>query len=208
MLMTFLVIQKNDVSSRVVIQKLNIDNFPERINDYTAVEDIIMQDSVIKELNTDVFVYREYENNKSQQIDLYIGYYGTKKGGRTGHNPYGCYPGGGWSIIEDSTVSLPVVIKGKRKEVTVNSLLVKKGGYNELVYFWYQSNGDKILSTGIEMNIHRFKSLLLYHRNDGAFVRVSTPVGTNLSETEQRIKTFVQQLIPMLDQYWPVEVET
>ena len=208
MLMTFLVIQKNDVSSRVVIQKLNIDNFPERINDYAAVEDITMQDSVIRELNTDAFIYRVYENNKSQQIDLYIGYYGTKKGGRTGHNPYGCYPGGGWSIIEDSAISLPVVIKGKSKEVTVNSLLVKKGAYNELVYFWYQSDGDKILSTGVEMNIHRFKSLLLYHRNDGAFVRVSTPVGTDLPETEKRIKTFVQQLIPMLDQYWPVEVET
>lgn len=208
MLLTFVTVQKVDIADRVVIQALNLDHFPAQIDDYASVEDITMQDSVIKELDTDAFIYREYENDKSQKIILYIGYYGTKKGGRTGHNPYGCYPGGGWSIIEDSNVSLPIIIKGKKREVTLNSLLVKKGSYNELVYFWYQSSGDEVLSSGIGMNIHRFKSRLFYHRNDGAFVRVSTPVGNNLAETEKRIKTFIQNLIPMLEQYWPVEVET
>ncbi len=56
---------------------------------------------IINELDTDVYVARNYMN-ENYLITLYIGYYGTKKGGRTGHNPNSCYPSSGWSIFSDT----------------------------------------------------------------------------------------------------------
>ena len=207
MLLTFFIVRHADIGEDIVIQTINLDKFPSQIGDYRAVKDIILQDSVIYELNTDAFVFRDYVDDEGHNMTLYIGYYGTRKGGRTGHNPYGCYPGGGWSILEDSTVLLPVRFNHEEKKVQINALLARKRDYTERVFFWYQSSANHVLSSGIEMNMHRFKSRLVYRRNDGAFVRVSSPIGYNPQETEQKIRNFSRLVVQVLEQYWPVEIE-
>jgi EpsI family protein len=74
---------------------------------FKATEDSF-SDAVYKELNADMHVYRHYRSDDGRQVDLYIGYYGTAKGGRTPHNPYGCLPGAGWGIVEDQRIDLIV----------------------------------------------------------------------------------------------------
>jgi len=43
-------------------------------------------------------VYRRYADADGRVIQLYIGYYGTAKGGRPSHVPQYCYTGHGYSI--------------------------------------------------------------------------------------------------------------
>jgi EpsI family protein len=189
--------------SEPVVVKTNLENLPIQIAGYRAREDFF-PDSVYKELNADRHVYRHYRNNDGKQVDLYIGYYGTAKGGRTPHNPYGCLPGAGWGIVDSKMVRLKTTYYAGG--VTINYILARKGETYESVLHWYQSAGDKVLSTGIQQNIERFIGRTFYNRNDGAFVRVSVfGREENLQESNLLVKSFAEEVLDLLPRYWPEE---
>jgi EpsI family protein len=183
----------------------NLENLPMAIGGYIGSEDRFSQ-AVYDELNADRNIYRHYRNEQGDQIDLYIGYYGTAKGGRTPHNPYACLPGAGWAIVKTGKVALsPPYLK---ERVEVNHIMAVKGKHVESIIHWYQSSGTKVLSSGISQNIHRFFSRVLFNRNDGAFVRISTLTPLDrIEDADDRILAFAQEVISLLPEYWPVECE-
>lgn len=186
-----------------IVVKTNLENLPMEIAGYKATEDFF-PDSVYKELNADRHVYRHWRNNDGRQVDLYIGYYGTAKGGRTPHNPYGCLPGAGWGIVDSKMVSLKTTYYPEG--VTINYILARKGETYESVLHWYQSAGNKVLSTGIQQNIERFIGRTFYNRNDGAFVRVSVfGKEEHLEEADLLTKSFAEKILDLLPEYWPIE---
>ena len=137
-----------------VVVRTNLEQIPMEIAGFTATEDSLSQ-AVYDELNADTHVYRHYRSADGRQVDLYIGYYGTAKGGRTPHNPYACFPSSGWTIIEAKTDSLdPGDDRNYSDEVPVNYMLVKNGESYNVVLHWYQSDGNKVLATGFQKNIH------------------------------------------------------
>jgi EpsI family protein len=205
-LITFVFILRSQTGANVDVIRKNLEKLPIYIGSYRGF-DLPMEGSIIRELDTDVYIFRGYTEANGSRIVVYVGYYGTKKGGRTGHNPDACYPASGWSIINASTEIIPVSFNGKGQNVTLNRLDVKMGERSELVYHWYQSDRDMVLQSGIDQNLHRLKSRLLHNRNDGAFVRVSAPIQNSTEETRQKLIAFIQHLYPLLAQYWPVEME-
>jgi len=186
-----------------VVVKTNLENLPMEIAGYKATEDFF-SDAVYKELNADRHIYRDYRSPEGRQIDLYIGYYGTAKGGRTAHNPYGCLPGSGWGILETRQEALKT--KKYAGGVAINYILACKGETYESVLHWYQSAGNKVLSTGIQANVERFIGRTFYNRNDGAFVRVSVfGKEENLQEADMLLKSFAGKVLDLLPDYWPIE---
>lgn len=184
-----------------VVTRTNLENLPMQIDAYSATEDSF-PDSVYEELNADLHLYRHYRKPGGSVISLYIGYYGTAKGGRTGHNPYACLPGAGWGIIQTGKVSLT----NRDDEATVNSLTAQKGDLYECVLHWYQSDKDKVLTTGIQQNIQRLKGRIIHNRNDGAFVRLTIlNQGDDLSQAEIDLKAFAEKVLTLLPLYWPEE---
>ncbi len=186
-----------------VVIKTNLENLPTEIAGYRATEDFF-PDSVYKELNADRHVYRHYRNGDGKQVDVYIGYYGTAKGGRTAHDPYGCLPGAGWGILETGQEALRT--EKYPAGVAINYILARKGEAYETVLHWYQSAGNKVLSTGIQANVERFIGRTFYNRNDGAFVRVSVyGKEENLQEAGLLVKSFAAKVLDLLPDYWPLE---
>lgn len=185
-----------------VIVATNIDNLPRNILDYSAIENSFSK-AVYDELNADIHVYRNYRAINKSQIDLYIGYYGTEKGGRTPHNPNACFSSAGWAIIKAKRFSL------RQIEKNVNLLILKKGDIINIVFHWYQSEKDKILATGIQQNFQRLIGKILHNRNDGAFVRVSCYAsGENYQKEITELEIFTEKLIHILSNYWPEERES
>lgn len=181
----------------------NLEKIPNVIAGYQGTEDRFSQ-AVYDELNADTHVYRHYRKSQGDQIDLYIGYYGTAKGGRTGHNPYACFPSSGWGIIETDTVKL--ADQNYQKDIHVNYMLTKKEDTYIAIFHWYQSVGTKVLETGMQQNIQRFLGKVLYNRNDGAFVRVSTVTRSgDIDEAKRTISAFSEEILKLLPTYWPVE---
>jgi EpsI family protein len=182
-----------------VVVKTNLENLPMRIEGYHATEDSFSE-GVYRELNADKHVYRHYRSPDGKEIDLYIGYYGTAKGGRTGHNPNACFSGAGWALVDSTKVSL-----GRPRDPEVNRLVTYKSGTYEVVLHWYQCAG-KVVSTGWRQNIYRFLGLLFHNRNDGAFVRVSVATDRqHLGQATDTAKAFAERVVALLPQYWPEE---
>ncbi len=192
------------VGTDVVVLKKNLDSLPRIINKMYSV-DIPIDEAVLKELDPDVYIYRNYLSDEGRTINVYIGYYGTRKGGRSSHNPDACYPGSGWAIISENKATVPVENGTRRKGIVVNTFRVAKGGEQQLVYHWYQTDRSTVTATGIQQNLNRFKNRLLHNRDDGAFIRVSTVMLNNYLQAKKDIESFIGQLYPILVQYWPQE---
>jgi EpsI family protein len=192
-----------------VVIATNLENIPMEIAGFKATEDSFPE-SVYKELNADKHVYRHYRSDDGRQVDLYIGYYGTAKGGRTPHNPFGCLPGAGWGIVKSHKVQLTAhrspLTKYYPHGVEVNYILSQKGTIYDVVLHWYQSDRKKILSTGIQSNIQRFLGRTFYNRNDGAFIRVSvTSDQSHINEAKKLAKFFAEKILALIPNYWPIE---
>jgi EpsI family protein len=187
-----------------VVVQTNLENLPMVISGYTAKEDSFSE-AVYKELNADKHVYRHYISQDGDQVDLYIGYYGTAKGGRTGHNPYACLPGGGSAIVDTDVIYLKQTATGK--SVPINYVLARKDGTNTILLHWYQTAGEKVVSTGLSQNIERFKGRVLHNRNDGAYVQVTTATYSENDVQKNRAGAvqFAENVLNLLPGYWPVE---
>jgi EpsI family protein len=185
-----------------VVVETNLEKIPRKVAGYEGIEDSFPE-SVYRELNADRHIYRHYIDSDGVRIDLYIGYYGTAKGGRTGHNPYACFPGTGWGIIKTDKTN----IRYRNKKAPVNLMVAQKGNVYETVCHWYQSNKDKVLATGIQQNIQRFISRIKYNRDDGAFVRISMRSDKdNIELARKKTLQFATKIVSILPQYWPVEI--
>ena len=129
-----------------VVVATNLENLPMEIAGFKATEDFF-PDSVYKELDADKHVYRHYRSEDGRQVDLYVGYYGTAKGGRTGHNPYACLPGAGWGIVE-----------ARKVQLTAHSLLnITRMMFRSTMYWHVKATHMRPCFTGI--NLIRTRSL-------------------------------------------------
>ncbi len=202
--------------SDVVVARVNLDHLPRQILGLEGRDDRF-DESVYRVLNADYSLLREYRGGAHPAVWLYIGYYGTAKGGRPSHVPQACYTGQGFSIVEWTKVPVlspepsrpvPSRVEGRASPEPsrrVNKMHVKRGNEHQLVLFWHQSR-DTVLADGIEQNLHRLKNRLLYNRDDGAFVRISTGmVPGREDEAVALLQDFAGELLSLLPAYWPEE---
>ena len=69
-------------------------------------EDVPVDDDVARMLRADFNVQRAYRHSLGDVVFLYVGYYGTARGGRPEHTPWVCYPSTGWEILASRVVSV------------------------------------------------------------------------------------------------------
>jgi EpsI family protein len=181
----------------------NLENLPMEIAGFNGREDSFPQ-GVYDALPADLHVYRHYRSLGGKSLSLYLGYYGTAKGGRTGHNPYACLPGSGWGIVETGTVE--VHPSYYPQGVKVNYVVASKDGVNNVMLHWYQTAGTRVLATGLQQNIRRFEGRVLGNRNDGAYVQVNTlALEPEIPSALGMTRDFATEVLELLPEYWPEE---
>ena len=79
-LATFILLQNIHIGRDVVVTRTGIESIPYTIDGLKAI-DVALDDAVVKELDTDVYLFRNYHSDQGRVINLYIGYSGTRKGG-------------------------------------------------------------------------------------------------------------------------------
>ena len=119
------------------------------------------------------------------------------------YSPATCLPGGGWIFIQAEAVKLPFKLKDKGL-MPVNRALMEKSGTRQLTYYWFPQRG-RILTNAYQLKIYAFWDALTSQRTDGALVRVMTPVYEfeALEDAEKRLQGFVEEVVPVLDEYLP-----
>jgi EpsI family protein len=177
-----------------------LNQLPDRIDGWRG-RDLPMDSAVEAELGAEVNLQRAYVHPTRDVIWLYVGYYGTGRGGRPEHTPRGCYTGAGWSIVDQRTLDVD-----REGRLRVNEFLVERQGERRLVHFWFRSHRRTGMLGGIDQNIDRLLGRLLDRRADGALVRLSSPVGeSDVVPTRSRLLAFASRLDPLLAERWPRE---
>ena len=164
--------------------------------------DLPLASVVESELRADFNFQRTYLTRSGDKIWLYVGYYGTARGGRPEHTPRGCYTGAGWGIESSRIVEID-----SNDEFRANEYLIEQRGEQRLVHFWYRSYRRTGLLGGLDQNIDRLLGRLLDGRADGALVRISTPISENdTTAARGRLLSFASLLDPLLGKHWPIEL--
>ena len=174
---------------------------PSQMGSWRAVEDLPMEPAVEAELGADLNLQRIYIGPAAAPVWLYIGYYGTNRGGRPDHTPQACYPGQGWAISETRVLDVSSAAK-----LRVNEYLVERQGDRQLVHFWYRSYLRTGMLGGLDQNLDRMIGRIAHGRADGALIRLSTTIGPEGEvEARSRLIAFASELEPLLGPHWPAE---
>ncbi len=186
----------------IIPQRPPLSSFPDQLGGWTG-SDVAMEKETLDVLGPGDFLLRVYRNDSQRQpyTDLFIAYFPTQRAGDTIHSPKNCLPGSGWSPIESSRVPLSVA---GHAPFLVNRYLIAKGTDRKLVLYWYWAHGRAVASE-YWAKIYLVTDSIRMNRSDGSLVRMTTPMftGESADAAMQRLMPFVQEVVPLLNQYIP-----
>lgn len=164
-------------------------------------EDVPLEQTVEAELRADANLQRVWLHPGADPIWMYVGYYGTARGGRPEHTPRGCYTGAGYGVESSRVVEVDA-----RTGLRVNEYVVERHGERQLVHFWYRSHRRTGLLGGLDQNLDRLIGRIGDGRADGALLRLSTPLleGDEVG-ARSRLIAFAAALDPLVAERWPSE---
>ena len=154
---------------------------------------------IVTALELDDYINQNYSNGNNT-ISLYIGYYLTTQKVGAAHSPLVCFPGQGWvlSNIEKSKMKLN---PGSGESISYSIMTAERGLQKELIIYWFQSY-EKTNPDTFSQKISSLYHKIIHHREDNAFVRISTPVqNKSLSECREIILDFIRSFYPIFLKY-------
>jgi len=171
---------------------------PLQLGDWRG-ESVPLEQTVERILRADFNLQRGYTHpDQPDPIWLYVGYYGTERGGRPEHTPHQCYPSAGWQIESQGELELADALRA-------NEWVVTQDGQRQLVLFWYQSFRRSGMRDNLELSLDHLAGRLSEGRADGSLVRISTPLSPDLEAARARLAEFARALDPLLTSRWPNE---
>jgi exosortase D (VPLPA-CTERM-specific) len=180
--------------------RLPFSAFPVQVGEWQG-ERQVMEKMYLDVLDLSDYLLIDYQNGKHQNVNFYVAYNESQRGGKSSHSPASCLPGTGW-VFKDSGITSVELSGGK--VIKVQRAFMDKNGQQLLAYYWFPQRG-RILHNLFELKLFAFWDAIVTHRTDGALVRIITPVrdSGNLMESDSRLQDFVKVMLPVLDQYLP-----
>jgi len=137
-------------------------------------------------------------------VNLFVAFYDNQTEGNGIHSPEVCLPVGGWEIfsLEPHEVTLANSPYGT---FTVNRAVIQKGLSKQLVYYWFEQRGRRMVNDFAAKVSVVYDSLAM-GRTDGAMVRFITPItpGETEAEAEARLLRFMDLGLQPLPRFVPL----
>ena len=149
------------------------DALPTELNGWRSV-DLTIDQAVSDMLAADHNVQRAYLHPLGYLIFVYVGYYGTERGGTPEHTPDICYPAQGWQIVESM-----IQRAGGEGGFDLREFVVEQAGERRLVHYWYRTGSQSGLTSVVGLRLRHVVDRMTENRGDGALVRLSTPLGSS-----------------------------
>jgi exosortase D (VPLPA-CTERM-specific) len=181
----------------------SVAQFPLEIGEWKAKNREKIDQKFLDQLDLSEYVMLDYDNSDRRSVNLYMAYYEKQSKGRSIHTPASCLPGHGWRFNQTGTVSISGLYNNSDAG-RVNRAVIQYGGSRQIAYYWFAMRG-RILRNIYQVKIYNFWDALTMQRTDGALVRLVTPVyeGENLSDADARLQDFLQDIVPVLEEYIP-----
>ena len=176
--------------------------FPLTIGDWKGTTGTL-EENILESLKTEDYIISDYVNENGEMVNFYVAYYADQAAGSAAHSPRACIPGGGW-LIKELTVKTLDGVEFEGKPLKVNRLLIKKGDYTQVVYYWFQQRGRDITSEWM-VKWFLFWDAMTRNRTDGALVRLTAFVnpGEDQAAADARLVEFARVVNPYLSEYIP-----
>ncbi|MES9973353.1 MAG: VPLPA-CTERM-specific exosortase XrtD, partial [Candidatus Thiodiazotropha sp.] len=186
----------------VLPERLDFSGFPMQIDNWRGNENRL-EEIYLKSLKLDDYLIGDYTHSPGSAVNFYIAYYASQQAGSAAHSPRSCIPGGGWEIERVTQVDL-ADIRVNGEALNVNRLVIKRGEYKQLVYYWFQQRG-RVMTNEWLVKWYLFFDGLTKRRTDGALVRLTTSIGVGeeWADGDKRLVDFSGKVVPLLDQYIP-----
>lgn len=173
---------------------------PPAVADWRAI-DIPIEQGVADMLRADLNVQRAYVHPQGYVVYVYVGYYGTTRGGTPEHTPELCYPAQGWEILERDSVEI-----AGADGLAVREFVVEKGGERRLVHFWYRTAEATGIRSTAALRWRHFWARLAAGRGDGALVRLDTPIeGDDVDAARLKLLPMDRAIESAVNDFWPTE---
>jgi len=187
--------------SEIIPERSRFVTFPAAIAEWHG-RSSQLESQVENGLALEDYVLSDYSKPDGKAVNLYVAYYASQRTGESPHSPLVCIPGGGWQITRferlDSGISPPL-----------NRAIIERNGSKQLVYYWYEERGRSIANE-YWSKWYLLSDALTKNRSDGALIRLITAIspGELERDADNRLRAFMQDLLPRLSQYLPSEVAT
>ncbi len=182
--------------------RLPLESFPHQLGPWTST-DIPIGKDVREVLGNGEFLHRAYQNQRDPQpdLDVLIAYFPSQRAGETMHSPRNCYPGAGWTPIQNSRIRLSFP---GHEPFPANRYVFAKGDARQLVLYWYWAH-DRGVASEYWAKFYLVADSIRMNRSDGSLVRITTAMYPNETPeaAEQRLLPFAQSVLPLLDHYIP-----
>ncbi len=125
-----------------VALRQSFSQFPDRLGIWQG-EDLRFDARIERKLGVTDYVSKIYRTSLANVAHLYVGFYASQKHGEMVHSPKNCLPGNGWYIARRDTATVDV---SPYQPFAVNSYIVENGIERQLVVYWYQQSGGRIVT--------------------------------------------------------------
>jgi len=176
--------------------------FPLRVGNWKGTTGKL-EENILDSLKTEDYIISDYQDDDDGLVNFYVAYYADQAAGSAAHSPRACIPGGGW-LIKDLSVRSLEGVEYNGKPIEVNRLLIKKGNYTQVVYYWFQQRGRDITNEWL-VKWFLFWDAMTRNRTDGALVRLTTFVGPGKDPAvaDEKLVEFANVIFPYLSDYIP-----
>lgn len=161
--------------------------------------DLAIDQAVSDMLAADHNVQRAYLHPLGFQIFVYVGYYGTERGGTPEHTPDICYPAQGWQIVESM-----IQRAGGQGGFDLREFVVEQAGERRLVHYGYRTGSQSGLTSVVGLRLRHVVDRMTENRGDGALVRLSAPLDSSeIASARNRLFSMDRVVEEALVGLWP-----
>ena len=178
--------------------------FPDRLGIWQG-EDLRFDARIERKLGVTDYVSKIYRTSLANVAHLYVGFYASQKHGEMVHSPKNCLPGNGWYIARRDTATVDV---SPYRPFAVNSYIVENGSERQLVVYWYQQSGGRIVTNEYIGRVYLVLDSLIRDRSDAALIRVSVPFEEDPAAAADMARGFLRVAYPALMQFLPHDALT
>lgn len=170
--------------------------FPEVVNDWKTTGDLTMDPEFLNALRPDDYLIRNYASGDSHPVNLFIGYFNSRRDSRAPHSPQWCLPGAGWKSISATVINIP--LSGQTRALPANEYIIEKGEARNLILYWYHQ-GTRTVAYEVAAQFYSLPDLIFHGRTDTALVRIIVPIYGGDLESARTVGTaFAQGVYPLI----------
>lgn len=173
-------------------------DLPSVLGDWHGV-DLPLTDHIIAALSVDDYLQRSYTDARGNEVQLYVGYYGSQRSGELIHSPKNCLPGAGWEWVRKGILSFQ---PAGSAPIVMNDFRIAKGVHQDLVLYWYHGRG-RAIADEYQAKFWMIADAAIRRRTDGSLVRILIPIRDRESDARELGVRFLRAFYPHLHEFIP-----